>query len=250
MTRRRNLLGTLTAVGVATAFVAGVHYGPGLSTAIDRPTGSSAVSTSSSGTDSLRRAGLVDGTTINAEAVRKLVSEIPVTTTTPTTAYDRDSFGPAWADTDRNGCDQRNDVLARDLTTVTYKPGTHECVVLTGHLEDPYTGKEISFTRGSSTSTAVQIDHMVPLSWAFQHGAATWSEQRREQLATDFSNLTAVDGPTNAAKSDQGPGSWLPPASSYDCTYVARFTYVVHRYELTIDTADRDAIGRVLNTCK
>jgi hypothetical protein len=29
--------------------------------------------------------------------------------------YSRAQFGPAWADTDHNGCDQRNDVLQRDL---------------------------------------------------------------------------------------------------------------------------------------
>ena len=31
----------------------------------------------------------------------------------PMTGYDRDMFGPAWMDTDRNGCDTRNDVLRR-----------------------------------------------------------------------------------------------------------------------------------------
>ena len=34
----------------------------------------------------------------------------------PKTGYSRDQFGAAWADADRNGCDQRNDVLRRDLT--------------------------------------------------------------------------------------------------------------------------------------
>lgn len=245
MSRRRNLWSGVAAAGIAVALVAGVHYAPGHTS-----TGSLSVSAAPTVTHQLQDAGLVHGNTINTAAVRKLLTEIPAATAAPTTSYDRSSFGPAWADTDRNGCDQRNDVLARDLTAVTHKPGTQNCVVLTGTLEDPYTGKEISFTRGSTTSTAVQIDHMVPLSWAFQHGAGAWTEQRREQLATDLSNLTAVDGPTNEAKSDQGPGTWLPPASSYDCTYVARFTYVVHRYDLTIDSADRSAIARVLGSCR
>lgn len=245
MSRRRNLWSGLAAAGIAVAPVAGVHYAPG-----NTPAGSLSVSAAPGITDQLRHDGLVTGATINDTAVRKLLAKIPATAAAPTTAYDRDSFGPAWADTDRNGCDQRNDVLARDLTAVTYKPGTHDCVVLTGTLADPYTGHEISFTRGSTTSTAVQIDHMVPLSWAYQHGASTWTEQRREQLATDLNNLTAVDGPSNESKSDQGPATWLPPAASYACTYVTRFTYVVHRYELTLDTADRAAIARTLDTCK
>lgn len=151
-------------------------------------------------------------------------------------------------DTDHNGCDQRNDTLRRDLTHLTYKPGTHGCVVTTGTLADPYTGAEIAFTKGERTSSAVQIDHVVPLSWAWQHGASTWSDDHREQLATDLNNQ-AADGTANESKSDQGPATWLP-AASYSCTYVTRFAYVVHRYELTLDTADRDAITRVLDSCK
>ncbi len=34
----------------------------------------------------------------------------------PRTGYDRDLFGSAWSDVDRNGCDTRNDMLQRDLT--------------------------------------------------------------------------------------------------------------------------------------
>ncbi len=33
-------------------------------------------------------------------------------------------FGPAWADIDRNGCDQRNDVLHRDLAEVEVRDGS------------------------------------------------------------------------------------------------------------------------------
>jgi len=40
----------------------------------------------------------------------------------PRTGYDRDQFGPAWKDVDRNGCDQRNDVLRRDLTKLRTNP--------------------------------------------------------------------------------------------------------------------------------
>ncbi|MCW2620875.1 MAG: hypothetical protein JWL64_477, partial [Frankiales bacterium] len=61
--------------------------------------------------------------------------------------YDREAFGPAWTDTDRNGCDTRNDVLRRDLLGVTVKPGTQGCVAASGTLLDPYTGATIDFVR-------------------------------------------------------------------------------------------------------
>ena len=97
------------------------------------------------------------------------LEKLPVKGRAPKTGYDREQFGPAWSDVDRNGCDTRNDILKRDLAGETFKPGTHDCVVLTGTLSDPYTGKKISFSRGQGTSEAVQIDHVI----ARQHGGRT-----------------------------------------------------------------------------
>lgn len=77
------------------------------------------------------------------------------------TGYERERFGQAWSDTDRNGCDQRNDILRRDLTNIVIKPGTHGCAVASGILHDPYTSKDISFVRGQTTSSKVQIDHVL-----------------------------------------------------------------------------------------
>src|SRR5690242_13680284 len=76
------------------------------------------------------------------------LATLPVKGRAPKTGYDREQFGPAWADVDRNGCDTRNDILKRDMAGATYKPGTHDCVVLSGTLDDRYTGKKIPFTRG------------------------------------------------------------------------------------------------------
>jgi hypothetical protein len=163
--------------------------------------------------------------------------------------YERDAFGSGWLDTDHNGCDTRNDILARDLETPTFKPGTHDCVVLTGTLHDPYTGTTIDFQRGNTTSEAVQIDHIVPLSWSWSHGAATWTDNERERFANDPANLRAVDGPTNGSKSDSGPADWLPPASAYDCLYVTGFVAVLAEYHLSIDEADAAAARTVLLGC-
>jgi hypothetical protein len=41
----------------------------------------------------------------------------------------------SWADVDRNGCDQRNDVLRRDLVKRHTKPGTNGCVLAKGVLK-------------------------------------------------------------------------------------------------------------------
>jgi hypothetical protein len=46
--------------------------------------------------------------------------------------YSREEFGQPWADVDRNGCDQRNDVLRRDLVKRHTKPGTNGCAAKRG----------------------------------------------------------------------------------------------------------------------
>lgn len=187
---------------------------------------------------------------VTADAAQAIAALEQVTVAAPgQTPYDRRQFGQAWADVDRNGCDTRNDVLRRDLVDTTLKPGTHNCVVLTGVLHDPYTGKTIDFTRGQGTSELVQIDHVVPLAWAWRQGAADWTEEKRQQLANDPLNLLAVDGPTNTAKSDQGPALWMPPSKSYHCSYAERFAEVLHTYGLTVDAEDHAALQHELTSC-
>ncbi|MGY1806931.1 DUF1524 domain-containing protein [Blastococcus sp. SYSU D00669] len=167
----------------------------------------------------------------------------------PRTGYDRDQFGAAWADTDRNGCDTRNDILARDLADETYRPGTHDCVVLTGTLHDPYSGETLAFQRGEGTSEAVQIDHVVALSDAWQKGAQQWTPEVRTAFANDPLNLLAVDGPLNQQKGDGDAATWLPPNRSYRCDYVARQVAVKVTYGLWMTAAEHEAIGRVLGDC-
>ncbi|MEV8135191.1 DUF1524 domain-containing protein [Microbacterium aurantiacum] len=102
-------------------------------------------------------------------------SSQPSPDATAATDYSRDHFGPRWADVDRNGCDTRNDILGRDLVDVVYKPGTHNCVVLSGILHDPLTGETVTFTRISEGYQPVQIDHIIPLAVAWSSGADSWT---------------------------------------------------------------------------
>ena len=165
----------------------------------------------------------------------------------PKSGYDRDQFGPQWADVDRNGCDTRDDVLARDLTDETFKPGTRDCVVLSGTLADPYTGRTITFRKGDGSS--VDIDHVVALSDAWQTGALRWDEARRTALANDPLNLLAVDYSANRQKGDGDAATWLPAERGYRCAYVARQVAVKAAYGLWVTQAEHDAIAGVLDGC-
>ena len=184
-----------------------------------------------------------------AGSAAEQLETLPIKGRAPKTGYDRDQFGPSWADVDRNGCDTRNDILARDLTGVVYKDGTKECVVASGTFADPYTGTTINFVRGNKTSTAVQIDHIVALSDAWQKGAQQLSAEERRQFANDPLNLMAADGPANAAKSDADAATWLPANKAFRCEYVARQIAVKANYRLWMTQAEHDAAAGVLATC-
>ncbi|WP_411375700.1 DUF1524 domain-containing protein [Arthrobacter sp. MPF02] len=177
-----------------------------------------------------------------------LLETLPIKGRAPKTGYDRALFGQAWADVDRNGCDTRNDVLKRDLTGVAYVNNV-PCKVRSGTLADPYTGATINFVRGSGTSTAVQIDHVVALSDAWQKGAQHLSTEQRTAFANDPLNLQATDGPTNQKKGDGDAATWLPPNKGFRCEYVSRQISVKATYSLWITQAEHDAMARILGDC-
>jgi len=173
------------------------------------------------------------------------VAKLTVKGRAPKTGYTRAQFGQAWFDTDRNGCDTRNDILRRDLKS---KQMQNACKVLAGTLApDPYTGTSIRFVYGGASE--VDIDHLVALSDAWQKGAATWPAGKRLALANDPLNLLAVDSSTNRSKGDGDAATWLPPNKAFRCTYVARQVAVKGKYGLWVTSAERDAMTRVLRTC-
>ena len=184
----------------------------------------------------------------------RALARLPVKGRAPKTGYKRGQFGETWTDDvsvngGHNGCDTRNDILRRDLTSIALKPGSHGCTVATGTLHDPYSGKIISFIRGVKTSVQVQIDHVVALSDAWQKGAQSLSAEQRQNLAGDPLELLAVDGPTNESKGAGDAATWLPPVKSFRCEYVARQIAVKTKYSLWVTAAERTAMADVLDRC-
>jgi hypothetical protein len=191
-------------------------------------------------------------TTFIAESevsVSATLASLPVKGRAPKTGYSRAQFGQTWADVDRNGCDTRNDMLKRDLTEIVYRVKTKNCVVLSGVLQDRYSGETINFTRGNITSMEVQIDHVVALSNAWQTGAFKLSVAQRTAFANDPLNLFAVKGRLNSQKSDGDAATWLPPLKSFRCTYVAHQIAVKAKYSLWVTAPERDAMVRILAAC-
>lgn len=178
---------------------------------------------------------------------RALIGKLPTKGRGPKTGYDRDEFGYAWMDTAdgvplaRNGCDTRNDVLARDGEDLRFRSGS-DCVVVSMTLDDPYTGTTLEWRKQQAAE--VQIDHVVPLSYSWQMGSSRWPESKREKLANDVLNLLPVEGRANSAKGDSGPASWLPPNKAIRCSYAVRFAQVALEYEMPVTAPDKQMMLR------
>lgn len=169
----------------------------------------------------------------------------------PKTGYDRALFGDAWTDdvtvTDgHNGCDTRDDILARDLADIVR---SGDCTVISGVLHDPYSGVTVDFHRGRGTSSLVPIDHVVALLDAWQKGAQQWDDAKRRNFANDPINLQATTRSMNEQKGAGDAATWLPPNKSYRCTYVTRIVGVKTAYGLWVTQAEHDAIARILTSC-
>ncbi|HYN71114.1 MAG TPA: DUF1524 domain-containing protein [Nakamurella sp.] len=189
-----------------------------------------------------------------ASSALQVLAGLPIQGRAPKTGYRRDQFGQAWSDDvdvegGHNGCDTRNDILRRDITAPQSKPGTQGCVVRSGTLADAYSDQIIAFVRGETTSEAVQIDHMVALSNAWQTGAQQLTAAQRQDFANDPLNLQAVSAPVNGAKGDGDAATWLPPHVGYRCEYVGRQIQVKARHGLWVVPAEHDAMARVLAGC-
>jgi hypothetical protein len=234
------LTGAVIAGGLASACAdAGSSARPPRAPSATDSTASSTSTTSTAA--SATTAAPAGGTALGALAT------LPVKGRAPQTGYAREQFGPRWADVDRNGCDTRNDILNRDLAAKTWRAETHGCVVLSGALTDPYTGTPLTFTKADAA--AVQIDHVVALSNAWQTGAQQLDATERRALANDPLELLAVDGPTNLRKGDGDAATWLPPDRSFRCRYAARQVAVKARYRLWTTPAEHAALARVLASC-
>lgn len=190
---------------------------------------------------------VIDDPAVFNTTALELLTTLPVKGRAPSTGYDRvGDFGEAWTDVDHNGCDTREDILARDLAATDIAAN---CDVDSGTLVSPYTDATIAFTRGYGTSAEVQIDHMVALSDAWQTGAQQLSQAQRVSLANDPVNLLAVDGHSNQQKSDSDAASWLPKNKAYRCTYVAHQISVKVEYSLWVTPAEQSAMARILRAC-
>jgi outer membrane protein OmpA-like peptidoglycan-associated protein len=140
-------------------------------------------------------------------------------------AYQREHFG-SWTDSDGDCINQRHEILMQ-RSKKELQMSENGCIVVRGHWNDPYTGRILRLSRD------VEVDHLVPLSWAWERGASQWHDGRRREFFTDPRNLVVTNTSTNRQKSNKGPEDWLPPKQDYRCSYLRGFMKIVNDYELS-----------------
>jgi len=173
----------------------------------------------------------------------ELLEKLEVKGRAPKTGYSREKFYDGWPNID--GCSLRQRIIKREFGDSAVLDG---CDVVAGEFDEPYTGQHMIF-KSRKEITALQIDHVVALSDAWQKGAQYKDEDTRYAIATDPLNLLAVDGPANQQKSDGDAATWLPKNKKFRCQYVARQVSVKYKYGLWVTQAEKDAILRILSAC-
>ena len=161
---------------------------------------------------------------------------------TITDGYDRDLF-PHWLDEDGNCRDTRAETLIRQSEVpVAFADGAG-CQVTSGRWYDPYTDN--TFTDDDD----LDIDHIVPLKWAYEHGADKWPERIRADFANDTLNVIAVSLSANRSKGAKGPTEWMPANQGFRCQYLQRFKVVTQKYQLAFTARETLVLSRQLSSC-
>ena len=157
------------------------------------------------------------------------------------TGYDRALF-KHWVDADGDGCSTRNEVLISEADDpVTVGSG---CSLSGGRWYSYYDAVS------QYSSSALDIDHMVPLAEAWDSGARTWSAAERESFANDLGDTRSLVGVTasvNRSKGDRDVADWLP--ANERCRYLREWVAVKHRWRLTIDSAEKSAMTSLASGC-
>ncbi|SEH02713.1 Protein of unknown function [Nonomuraea solani] len=155
--------------------------------------------------------------------------------------YSRERFQPLWA-RHKGKCSTREVVLARDGRHVRRNKACHP---VKGRWYSPYDGRRLK------SEKQVDVDHVVPLAYAWRSGAKRWSQAKRRAFANDVTRpeLLAVSHSANIAKGGQGPQSWRPKRRAYWCRYATSWITVKRHYRLFVTHKERVALLNMLRTC-
>ena len=157
--------------------------------------------------------------------------------------YQRNFF-TLWIDSDHDGCNTREEVLIAEAAST---PSRNSACTLTG-------GKWFSAYDGQvfTSASSLDIDHMVPLEEAWASGAYKWTSATRTAYANDLGyprSLIAVSAGSNRSKGSDDPWLWMPTRTSYRCQYIDDWVAIKYRWNLAVDTREKQDLVTKLRSC-
>ncbi|GIH62442.1 HNH endonuclease family protein [Microbispora siamensis] len=172
---------------------------------------------------------------------RRMLAQLKVAKPLSLRGYSHRRFQPRWAH-HKGECDAREVVLTRQGRGVRRNGA---CQAVKGVWHSPYDGKVLKSVK------QIDVDHVVPLAYAWRSGAKRWSQAKRRAFANDLSRpeLVVVSHSANMAKGGQGPQSWRPPRRAYWCRYATSWITVKYHYRLLVTRAEKVALLNMLRTC-
>ena len=146
-----------------------------------------------------------------------------------------------WIDEDGDCQNTRAEILISQSQVKVEFATSRDCRVVKGSWIGRLTGTLLS------DASDVDIDHIIPLSYAHRHGGFSWSPSKKKQFANDPINLIPVYDVENRKKSDKGPSEYLPSDKKLACAYIKKWEMIRIKYDLNIAPDDKVIIRDMMS---
>ena len=143
------------------------------------------------------------------------------------------------------GClDLRNLMFLVQANSDAVTRSKDECQILSGYWFDIYSGKTYQHTKN------LDIDFIVPLNWAYDHGGKFWDAMEVYNFVNDRSNLLVASKESINEKSGRGVFNWLPEKVQFRCTYILYWEFVLNKYpELKLEENELKNFENLIDSC-
>lgn len=136
----------------------------------------------------------------------------------------------------------KNELLVITSRSPVSYTNPRQCQVRTGEWYDVYTGDTVT------VASQVELDHIIPVRYAHNHGGDRWPAQKKFAFANDPANLILTGRNQTRRKNDRGPSGWLP-REEYQCAYARQWLELADKYDLQLGARDRSRIVVLQRDC-
>lgn len=169
-----------------------------------------------------------------------------------TQSFNETSF-PHFISSDKNPCwSVKNSILyaqkseGKFVMQDAYRHETSDmtkaCSIKEGTWIDTYTGKKLSVD-------SANLDFVIPLQYANNHGASSWDNSKKQAFANDKDNFVVASTSAIAKRHGRTPAKWLPDNNKYACVLSKKFVSVANKYSLSITQDDKTALDKAISKC-